>query len=175
MAVRRILTGEDPRLRVKSKEVRVFDKSLKRLIQDMLDTMHAANGLGLAAIQIGVPLRVIVVEIPPEEPEKKGKLYALVNPEITKMEGEQLGEEGCLSLPGLIGEVKRAASVVVEAKTPNGKKVRIKANGLLARAFQHEIDHLEGILFVDRVEDPSRIRRVEEAFQVEEAQELEAI
>lgn len=167
MAVRRIITGDDPRLRVKSRKVREFNKQLKGLIHDMLDTMRAANGLGLAAIQIGVPLRVIVVEIPPdEETNSKGKLYTLVNPEIVKMEGEEIGEEGCLSLPGLVGEVKRAASVVVEAQTPRGKWVRVRANGLLARAFQHEIDHLEGILFPDRVEDPSKIRYIEQ----EEAQ-----
>ena len=163
MAVRRILTGDIPKLRVKSKKVRVFDKSLKKLIQDMLDTMRAANGLGLAAIQIGVPLRVIVIEMPPdEETNNKGKLYTLVNPEIAKMEGEEEGEEGCLSLPGIIGEVKRAASVVVEAQTPNGKWVRVRAEGLLARAFQHEIDHLNGILFIDRIEDPHKIHYIEQ-------------
>jgi peptide deformylase len=159
--VRRILTGDDPRLRVKSKEVTNFNRELKALIQDMLDTMRAAKGIGLAAIQIGVPLRVIVVELPPEEGNGKSRVFALVNPEIVKMEGEEEAEEGCLSLPGIVGEVKRATFVEVEAQTPRGKRVRIKADGLLARVFQHEIDHTNGILFPDRISDPAKIRYLE--------------
>lgn len=159
--VRRILTGDDPRLRVKSREVTQFNQELKALIQDMIDTMRAARGIGLAAIQIGVPLRVIVVELPPEEGNGKSRVFALVNPEITKMEGEEEAEEGCLSLPGIVGDVKRAASVEVRAQTPNGKKVRIKASGLLSRVLQHEIDHTNGILFTDRISDPAKIRYVE--------------
>ncbi len=159
--VRKIITGDDPRLRVKSKVVTRFDRELKALIQDMLDTMRAAKGLGLAAIQIGVPLRVIVIELPPEDGDGKSRIYALVNPEIVKMEGEEEAEEGCLSLPGIVGEVKRATFVEVRAQTPNGKKVRIKANGLLARALQHEIDHTNGILFIDRISDPAKIRYLE--------------
>ncbi len=159
--VRKIITGEDPRLRVKSREVTHFNKELKALVQDMVDTMRAAKGIGLAAIQIGVPLRVVVIELPPEEGNGKSRLFALVNPEIVKMEGEEEAEEGCLSLPGIVGEVKRAAFVEVKAQTINGKKVRIKATGLLSRALQHEIDHTNGILFVDRVSDPAKIRYLE--------------
>ncbi|MCS7285590.1 MAG: peptide deformylase [Anaerolineae bacterium] len=159
--VRRILTGDDPRLRVKSREVTQFNQELKALIQDMIDTMRAAKGIGLAAIQIGVPFRVIVVELPPEEGNGKSRVLALVNPEIVKMEGEEETEEGCLSLPGIVGDVKRAAYVEVRARTPNGKKVRIKASGLLSRVLQHEIDHTNGILFTDRISDPAKIRYVE--------------
>jgi len=155
-------------LRKKAKEVRRFDKALKNLIRDMVETMRAAHGMGLAANQIGVLLRVIVVELPSDEEEpRSGKLFTLVNPEIIEARGEEEAEEGCLSLPGIVGDVKRATFVVVKAQTPNGKEIRIKAEGLLARAFQHEIDHLNGVLFIDRVDSPHKIRRIEQAEEVE--------
>jgi len=127
----------------------------------MMETMHAANGLGLAAPQIGVLERVIVIQLPEDEEDpQSGKLFALCNPQIIRAEGEEAGEEGCLCLPGYAGDVKRATSVTVKAQDRQGKKVRIKAEGLLARAFQHETDHLDGILYIDRVESPDKIRRI---------------
>jgi len=160
MSILRILTAENPILRRKSRRVKTFDGDLQRLADDMLETMHAANGLGLAAPQVGVLKRLIIVEMPPseEEPEKEGERYILVNPEIVHSEGEEVGEEGCLSIPGYVGLVKRAARVKVRAQTVKGKRVRLEGEGLLARALQHEIDHLNGILYIDRVEKPEDIR-----------------
>ncbi|HEV3235176.1 MAG TPA: peptide deformylase [Candidatus Dormibacteraeota bacterium] len=158
--VRDIVVVEDSRLRTKSPRVPKIDTSIQQLIDDMVDTMRAAPGIGLAAPQVGVPLRVIVCEV-------DENLHTLVNPEIVRSEGEQVGDEGCLSIPGYVGEVTRAMKVVVKGKNRNGKDVRIKAEGLLARCFQHEIDHVDGILFPDRMEDPTKLRKVEPA----EAQE----
>jgi len=161
MAVRPIVLANDPILRKKSKKVKDFGKALQELIDDMVETMHAANGIGLAAPQVGVLERVIVVQLPEDEEDpQSGKLFALCNPEIVRADGEEEGEEGCLCLPGYVGDVKRATSVTIRAQNRRGKKVRIKAKGLLARAFQHEVDHLNGILFIDRVESPDKIRRI---------------
>jgi len=161
MAIRPILLADDPILRKKSKKVRDFGKALQTLIDDMVETMEAANGIGLAAPQIGVLERVIIVRLPEDEEDpQSGKLFALCNPQIVRAEGEEEGEEGCLCLPGYVGDVKRATSVTIRAQDRQGKKVRIKAEGLLARAFQHEVDHLDGILFIDRVESPDKIQRV---------------
>ncbi len=162
MAVLQIRINDDPVLRQKAKRITTVDDRIRQLAQDMVDTMRAANGIGLAAPQVGVLLRLIVVEIPEDRDE--GQRYhftVLVNPEIVKATGEQVGPEGCLSLPGLIGEVRRAAKVVVKGLDLKGKEVRVKAQGLFARALQHEIDHLDGILFIDRVEDPSTLQRIE--------------
>jgi peptide deformylase len=157
MAVHTILHAENPLLRQKSQKVKHFDHSLQKLIADMVDSMHAANGLGLAAPQIGVPLRLAVVEAPlsdeTENAPVKTRLYVLVNPEILHAEGEDIREEGCLSLPHYYGEVKRAQTVVVRCQDRRGRTVKIKGAGILARALQHEVDHLNGILFVDRLED----------------------
>jgi len=161
MAIRPIIFADDPLLRKKSKKVKDFGKALQILIDDMVETMEAANGIGLAAPQIGVLERVIIVRLPEDEEDpQSGKLFALCNPQIVRAEGEEESEEGCLCLPGYVGDVKRATSVTVRAQDRRGKKVRIKAEGLLARAFQHEIDHLNGILFIDRVESPDKIRRI---------------
>ena len=132
----------------------------------MLDSMHAANGLGLAAPQIGVPLRVIVIEMLPETDQEGDKiqpaqLYVYCNPEIIRARGEEEGQEGCLSVPGYVGEIKRATVIPVKGRATRGRKIRTKAKGLLARAFQHEIDHLDGILFVNRVESPEKLHRIE--------------
>jgi peptide deformylase len=155
MAVLRILTYPDPRLRKRSIPVERIDKQIEKLLDDMAETMYNAPGIGLAAPQVGVNLRVIVVDISPREENSPG-LIELVNPEIILAEGEQIGEEGCLSIPGFVSEVRRKARVVVRGLDRKGKLVEIEGTGLLARAFQHEIDHLDGILFIDRL---SRLKR----------------
>ncbi|HXA42364.1 MAG TPA: peptide deformylase [Candidatus Solibacter sp.] len=151
--VREIVVVEDPRLRTKCPRVPKVDDSTRRLIDDMVDTMRDAPGIGLAAPQVGVLLRVIVCEVDEH-------LHALVNPEIVRAEGEQVGDEGCLSIPGYVGEVKRFERVVVKAKNRAGKEVRVRAEGLLARCLQHEIDHIDGILFTDRLTNPDTLRKV---------------
>jgi len=162
MALRQILPADDPRLHRKAKKVKRIDGSLQALIDDMIETMHAVQGLGLAAPQVGVPLRVIVIELPEDEEEPlSGKLIVLCNPEIVKAKGEDEAIEGCLSVPGYIGEVKRAAAVTVKGRNREWKEMRIKAKGLLARALQHEVDHLDGVLFVDRLEGLDKVRRIE--------------
>ena len=144
-------------LREKAKKVSRVDTSIQRLIDDLTETMLDAPGAGLAANQIGVPLRVCVV---------KGD----DNPEIVKHDGVQVGYEGCLSYPGWVGEVARHETVVVKGRNRRGKEVRIKSTGFTARAFQHELDHLDGVLFIDRLTSLDTLRRVEEL----EAEEREA-
>ncbi|MDD4984612.1 MAG: peptide deformylase, partial [Dehalococcoidales bacterium] len=139
----------------KAKRVRGIDGSLQRLLDDMVDTMQASNGVGLAAPQVGVSLRVIVVQMPGEEP------IALINPEVAKRTGEQEVTEGCLSVPGYYGEIKRSAEVTVKGKDRRGKAVRIKATGLMAEALEHEVDHLNGILYIDRVECPEKLHKMQ--------------
>ena len=162
MAVKPIVTAEDPRLRTKSKKVTQFGDSLKALVGDMFDSMYAANGLGLAAPQIGVMQRIFVIEMPPEYDEgdrevTPAKRYVLVNPEIVKRRGEEEMEEGCLSVPGYRGLVKRATQVTIKGQDLQGKPVRYRGEGLLAQAFQHELDHLDGILYLDRLESPDKL------------------
>ena len=155
MPVREILVEGNPVLRLKARSVRRFGQRLQDLVADMFDTLHAANGLGLAAPQIGVSERLIIIEIPQDmedEPDAGTKL-ALANPEIVKARGEHIRSEGCLSIPGFYGDVKRAEQVTVKGRDVEGKEVRIKAAGLLARVLQHEIDHLDGVLFIDIVEE----------------------
>lgn len=156
MAIREIVTFPAEILRRKARKVTDFGKELQTLIEDMVETMRAEPGVGLAAPQVDVPWRVIVVEYSPE-PEEEGelakppKLYAVVNPEIVRATPEtETGIEGCLSVPGFAGEVERPSGVIVKGLNRQGKPVRIKAQGWLARIFQHEIDHLEGMLFIDR-------------------------
>ena len=174
MSVREILTAENPILRRKSRRVKVFDGELQRLVDDMVETMHAARGLGLAAPQVGVLQRVIVVELPKDEEDpQSGKRYVLVNPEIVRREGEEVAEEGCLSIPGYVGLVRRASKVAVRAQTPKGKRIQVEGEGLLARALQHEIDHLDGILYIDRVEKPEDIRALEPEERWDRAPEAE--
>ncbi len=150
---------DDPVLRQKAKKVSRIDGSIQRLIDDMIKTMRRANGVGLAAPQIGVPLRVIVVQMPSEEP------VVLINPEIARRTGEQEVTEGCLSVPGYYGEIKRSAEVVVKGKNRNGKVIRIRAEGLMAEAMQHEIDHLNGTLYIDHVESPEKLKKIVPAEQ----------
>ena len=135
------LVGEEV-LRAKARDVDLFDAALSRLLEDMLDTMYAAPGIGLAAPQVGVSKRVIVLDV------GDGPI-CMANPKIVEVDGEQVGLEGCLSIPGLYGDVKRHAKVVVKGQDASGKSFKIQAEGLLSRCFQHEIDHLDGKLFTD--------------------------
>lgn len=152
MAVREIVKYPAPSLRLKAKPVQVFDKTLQTLIDDMFETMRDAPGVGLAAPQIGESLRVVVVEYTDDERENaRPKKYVLVNPEIVRESEETVTDlEGCLSVPGLAGEVERFEAVTVQAKNRFGKPIKLKASGWLARIFQHEIDHLNGVLYIDR-------------------------
>jgi len=153
MTIRQIVTLPDPILRRKARQVTRFDSSLQTLIDDMVETMRQAPGVGLAAPQVGVPERVIVVEYS-EDDEKEDspkKLFTVVNPEIKEFSKETvLGVEGCLSVIGLQGEVERSLAVTVKGQTRHGQPVKIKAKGWLARVFQHEIDHINGVVFTDR-------------------------
>ncbi|MBX3119978.1 MAG: peptide deformylase [Fimbriimonadaceae bacterium] len=134
-------------LRQKCEPVKKVDKKTNELIDRMLKAMKDANGIGLAAPQLGIPLRVIVVAV------GKMKPLALINPVITSAAGEEIGEEGCLSIPGLYGEVKRAATVEVEGYDRKGRRVGFEMNELAARVVQHEVDHLDGVLFIDKVDE----------------------
>jgi len=154
MSIREITTLPDEILRRKARKVSDFGPELQTLIDDMVETMRVAPGVGLAAPQVNVPLRVIVVEFGSEEEEEvPAKLYTIVNPEIIRSSDETfVGTEGCLSIPGFLGDVERMQNVTVKGQSRRGQEVRIKAKGWLARIFQHEIDHLEGVLFIDRAE-----------------------
>lgn len=146
----------DPVLRKKSARVPKIDGSVHRLIEDMIESMIAAHGVGLAAPQIGVSLRVIVIGLPEEEP------FALINPEIVKVSGERTVDEGCLSLPGYRAELTRHISVVAKGLNPEGKQVRIKAKDtLLAQALEHEIDHINGLLYIDHLPSLDVIEKIE--------------
>ena len=155
MAELQIVTYPDPILLTKAQTVARVSLPIQRLVQNMLETMYAASGIGLAAPQVGVQNRVIVVDVG-EDP------LILVNPKITAAEGEQLGLEGCLSVPDLVGEVRRAEWVTVKGLNRRGWPVSLEGEGLLARVLQHEIDHLDGILFVARIEDLTRLWSVDE-------------
>ena len=151
MATIQIRTFPDPILKQKSKRIKAVDSAVKHLSGDMLDTMYHAQGVGLAAPQIGIPLRMIVLSIPGNDE------MVLINPEVVRRSGERLLSEGCLSVPGYIGEVKRSESVIVKGRNLKGKEIRIKAEGLLAQALEHEIDHLNGILYIDHIESEDKL------------------
>lgn len=156
MAVIPIRVLPDPVLRQKAKRVRAIDSSIQKLISDMIETMHAVPGrVGLAAPQVGVSLRVIVIGIPEEED------LVLINPEVVRKKGERIVSEGCLSVPGYFGEIKRAESVTVKGLDQSGKGIRIKADKLLAQALEHEIDHLNGVLYIDRLDSMDKLRKIE--------------
>jgi peptide deformylase len=165
----------DPILREKAKRIKTFDAKLRKLVGDMFETMHANKGVGLAAPQIGQPIRVLVAELEPDPEEKeRGFKVALCNPEIVKASEEtDTAPEGCLSIPGWIGEVPRHVVVTVKGQTPEGKEVRIKAQDYYARVLQHEVDHLNGVLFTDRIEDINTLRRIDAEVSEEEEQRLE--
>lgn len=154
MAIRKIVTNPSPVLRRKAHKVNQFGQELQILVEEMIETMRVAPGVGLAAPQVGVSQRVIVVEFGDAEDENiPPKLYVLVNPEITRFSSEkEFGIEGCLSIPGILGDVERSVAVTVKGFNHKGQPVKIKADGWLARIFQHEIDHLNGILFTDKAE-----------------------
>ncbi len=154
MAVIPIRLAPDPVLRLKAKRVKIFDGFLHKLVDDMLETMHDAGGVGLAAPQIGVPLRVVVIGIPEEED------IVLVNPQILTKFGERIVDEGCLSIPGYVGEIKRAVTVTVKGKAPNGKEIRLTGDEMLAHALEHEIDHINGILYIDHLESPDKLKKL---------------
>jgi len=148
-------------LRQKAKRVPTIDGSIQSLIDDMVATMQQQGGVGLAAPQIGVSLRVVVIQLPDEE------LITLVNPEIVKRSGEREVVEGCLSVPGYAADIKRSVSVTVKGWDRHGEPVRIKATGLKAQALEHELDHLNGVLYVDHIESPDRLHRVGTEAQAE--------
>ncbi len=156
MAVLPIRSVPDSVLKQKAKKVPAIDGSIKKLIRDMLETMHAEPGrVGLAAPQVGVPLRVIVIGMPEEED------IVLINPEIVRRRGERVIDEGCLSVPGYFGQIKRAESITVKGRDRDGKEARLKAEGLLAQALEHEIDHLNGTLYIDHPEVRETLRKIE--------------
>jgi peptide deformylase len=156
MAVIPIRTVPDAILRQKTNRIRNIDKSVKKLIANMRETLHAEEGrVGLAAPQVGVSLRAAVICLPGEED------IILINPEIVKKKGQRLVSEGCLSIPGYIGQIMRAEAVTAKGRDITGKEIRIKAEDLLAQALEHEIDHLNGILYVDHLENPEDLRKIE--------------
>ncbi len=158
MAVLPIRVAGDPILRQKTRRVKVIGASIQRLIDDMIETMHAAPGVGLAAPQVGSPLRIAVIEVPEQE------VIVLVNPEIVRRSGERRVEEGCLSVPGYFAEISRSQSVAVKAIDRRGRSLRVKAkDDLLAQALEHEIDHLNGVLYVDYLESMEQLVKLEPA------------
>ena len=156
MTVLNLRTLPDPVLRQKARRVTRFDDALQKLIDDMIDTMRAANGVGLAANQVGVLQRVVVIEIPEEE-----EVRVLINPEITRREGERTVDEGCLSIPGYRGELTRSLKVRARALDRDGNTVRIRAEGLLAQALEHETDHINGTLYIDHLESSEKLWKLE--------------
>ncbi len=146
MAIRVVREDGDEILRKKSRVVEVIDDKIRELLEDMVDTMHKYNGVGLSAVQVGILKRLVVIDLY----DDKGPIK-LVNPVIIKTKGEQEVEEGCLSFPNQYAKIIRPEEVIVEALDENGNPVKIKAKGLLAQAICHEVDHLEGILFVDNM------------------------
>jgi peptide deformylase len=164
MAIRQVIYIDDERLRQQAKKVTRFTPQLKKLAQDMLETMRHYEGVGLAGPQIGVMQRIFVAEIPAsrgngDKPHpQSGKSYVFINPEIVKTAEEIVeGQEGCLSIPGWQGLVERPAGVEIKAQNVEGKKFKLKVDDLLARIFLHEIDHLNGVLFIDRIKDPDKL------------------
>ena len=154
MAVLEILKYPHPLLKKRCEKVDRIDGEVKKLIRDMTETMYQANGIGLAACQVGVSRRVIVVDVSPIDPEKE--FFAMVNPEVISEEGEIEREEGCLSVPDCLEKLKRKEKVLVRGFSPAGKEIEISAEGILAIAIQHEIDHINGVLILDRI---SRLKR----------------
>jgi peptide deformylase len=156
MTVHLIRHLPDPVLRQKAKRVPKIDAAIRQLIEDMIESMYAASGVGLAAPQIGVGLRVIVIGMPEEKP------FALINPEFVRRTGKREVDEGCLSIPGYRGELTRSSLVVAKGLAPSGKEVRIKSrDDLLAQALEHEIDHLNGTLYIDHLPSMEALRKIE--------------
>ena len=148
MALRKILTEGDETLRKKSRPITEVNDRIRGILDDMLETMNDANGVGLAAPQVGILRRMFIVQVEPD-----GQVYELINPEIVETEGEQYGEEGCLSVPGYVGNVARPNYVRIKGLDRNGNSVEYEGTELLARAFLHEYDHLDGILYTSKADD----------------------
>jgi peptide deformylase len=155
MAVLKIRCVPDPVLRRKAKRISALDAKIQKLIDNMLETMPAASGVGLAAPQVGVSLRLVVIGMPGEEP------IVLINPEVVKRSGEREVDEGCLSVPGYRGKVKRSEAVTVKARDREWKERRYKGSDLLGQVLEHEIDHLNGVLYIDGIEDPEDLYSIE--------------
>ena len=168
--VREILIWPHPTLKKKASNVSKVDDSTRTLVKDMFETMYSAEGVGLAAPQVGVLKRVIVLDTTPRQPESKP--IAMINPELVATEGETTYNEGCLSIPGEAEDVDRAAKVTVKFLDPDGKQQTLTAEGLLAIAIQHEMDHLEGVVFVDHLSALNRelIRKRMKKLQSERAE-----
>lgn len=167
MALLEIVTVDDPECGVllkSAQRVRDFGPALHQMLDNMLETMRKAPGVGLAAPQVGIGLRVAVIEYPEDEedPENTRRVYEIINPEIIKKRGAEVGQEGCLSIPGLAADVERATHVVIKAQDRHGKEIRIKAYDWLARIFQHEIDHLLGVLMTDRAQKVYKLVKAED-------------
>lgn len=160
--MREIITVGDPRLRKRARPVRAITPEIRQLAEDMVETMYEADGVGLSAPQIGELTRIIVIELPEDEDVwGSGKLFMVINPEIMRESREvETGIEGCLSVPGYVGEVERATEVLVRGIDINGKRFRLRPRDYLARVFQHEIDHLNGVLYIDRLTAPEKIWEV---------------
>ena len=158
MAIMPIVKMDNPVLHQKAKRVRKIDDSIQKLIDNMIDTLHDIEGLGLAAPQVGVPLQVVVIQLPEEE-----DVITLINPEVVKISEEtETMMEGCLSLPGYNADVKRSTSITVKARDRQGKLIRVKGEGLLAQVLQHETDHIKGTVFVDHLESMDKLHKTEE-------------
>lgn len=165
MAVRPIRTVPDPILRQKAKRIKTVDNSIKKLAIDMRDTLIKANGVGLAAPQVGVSLRLIIIRIPQDE--EKTDEYFLINPEVVRRSGERIVKEGCLSIPGYIGEIKRSEKLRIKGTDISGREQKLQAEGLLAEALEHEIDHLNGVLYVDYLESQDKLQKLESEIDTE--------
>jgi peptide deformylase len=152
----------DERLRRKCKRVGQLDRAARHLIDDLVDTMREALGVGLAAPQVGVPLRITVIQLPEDDDDPRaGQVLVLVDPEVVKATGEWEPDEGCLSVPGYVANVKRFWAVMVKARDRGNREIRVKGDGLLGQALQHEIDHLNGVLFIDHLASLDQLRRAE--------------
>lgn len=156
MALLNLRILPDPVLRHKARRVSKIDSSIQKLVEDMIDTMRNANGVGLAANQVGVLQRVVVIEIPEES-----EVRVLINPEVIRRQGERVVEEGCLSIPGYRGELTRSLKVRARALDIDGNAVRINAEGLLAQALEHEVDHINGTLYIDHLESPEKFWKLD--------------
>lgn len=155
MTVRQLRALPDPVLRQKAKRVSTIDSSIQQLIDDMVETMQQAQGVGLAAPQVGVSLRVVVLQMPGEE------IIIIINPQIVKRSGEREVSEACLSVPGYAGEIRRSVSVTVKGQDRQGKAIRLKAIDLMAQALEHELDHLNGVLYIDHIESQDKLHKAE--------------
>jgi peptide deformylase len=162
MAVLPIRVVPDPILRQKAKRIKTIDKSIRKLVSDMQETLREAGGVGLAANQVGKTLRLIVINI------KDNDCNVIINPEVIKRNGERIVNEGCLSIPGYVGEIKRSEVVRIKGQDKSGKDIRFKADGLFAEVLEHEIDHLNGILYVDYLASQDKLRKVEPSQETSE-------